>query len=201
MSIVITGKPVTEPKHGKTNKMMCLQRRLRSSWASAQSDQSLRCALYGYLRTQGFFMWSAKTLNSVGGWPGWSETSLGAHVIVLVLSCGCSFAVLCEWLIKNNVDHLFNAGTVLMALKAETLLYPSSLWYRKFPKYSDTQKICCNHSKIWTVWLYHRVMSTNDADRMANSVDPDQTAPLGAVWSGSALFAQAYLSENVGSLP
>ena len=23
----------------------------------------------------------------------------------------------------------------------------------------------------------------------ANSVDPDQTAPLGAVWSGSALFA------------
>ena len=43
-------------------------------------------------------------------------------------------------------------------------------------------------------------MSPNDADRMANSVDPDQTAPLGAVWSGSALFAQAYLSENYGSL-
>ena len=31
---------------------------------------------------------------------------------------------------------------------------------------------------------------------MANSVDPVQTAPLGAVWSGSALFAQVYLSEN-----
>ena len=27
------------------------------------------------------------------------------------------------------------------------------------------------------MWLYHRVMSPNDADRMANSVDPDQTAP------------------------
>ena len=50
------------------------------------------------------------------------------------------------------------------------------------------------------MWLYHRVMSPNDADRMANSVDADQTAPLGAVWSGSALFAQAYLSENLGSL-
>ena len=72
--------------------------------------------------------------------------------------------------------------------------------YRKCPKYSDTQKICCNHSKIWTMWLYHRVMSPNDADGMANSVDPDQTAPLGAVWSGSALFAQACLSENLGSL-
>ena len=50
------------------------------------------------------------------------------------------------------------------------------------------------------MWLYHRVMSPNDADGMANSVDPDQTAPLGAVWSGSALFAQAYLSKNLGSL-
>ena len=43
-------------------------------------------------------------------------------------------------------------------------------------------------------------MSPNDADEIANSADPDKTAPLGAVWSGSALFAQAYLSENLGSL-
>ena len=40
-------------------------------------------------------------------------------------------------------------------------------------------------------------MGPNDADRIANSVDPDQTAPLGAVWSGSALFAQTYLSKNL----
>ena len=39
-------------------------------------------------------------------------------------------------------------------------------------------------------------MSPNDADGIVNSVDP----ALGAVWSGSALFAQAYLSENLGSL-
>ena len=36
-----------------------------------------------------------------------------------------------------------------------------------------------------------RVLSLNDVDGMANSVDPD---------SGSALFAQACLSENLGSL-
>ena len=46
------------------------------------------------------------------------------------------------------------------------------------------------------MWLYHRVMCPNDADGMANSVDPDQTA----VWSGSALFAQTCLSENLGKL-
>ena len=33
------------------------------------------------------------------------------------------------------------------------------------------------------------------ANGMANSVDPDQTAPSGAVWSGSALFAKHYLSQ------
>ena len=35
---------------------------------------------------------------------------------------------------------------------------------------------------------------------IANSEDPDQTAPLGAVWSGSALFALTDLSENLRSL-
>ena len=56
--------------------------------------------------------------------------------------------------------------------------------YRKFPNYSDTQKsLRLRGSTI-------RVTSSNDADRMANSIDPDQTAPLGAVWSGSTLFAR-----------
>ena len=75
---------------------------------------------------------------------------------------------------------------------------PSS--YCKNFKYSDTQKISCNHPKIWTKWLYQRAVHPKDAAGIANSVDPDQTAPLGAVWSGSALFAQTYLSENLGSL-
>ena len=43
-------------------------------------------------------------------------------------------------------------------------------------------------------------MHPKDAAGTANRVDPDQTAPVGAVWSGSALFAQTYLSENLGSL-
>ena len=43
-----------------------------------------------------------------------------------------------------------------------------------------------------------RVFHQKGANRIANSADPDQTAPLRAVWSGSALCAD--LSENVGSL-
>ena len=37
-------------------------------------------------------------------------------------------------------------------------------------------------------------MCPKDADGIANSVDHD------AVWSGSTLSAQTYLSENLGSL-
>ena len=50
---------------------------------------------------------------------------------------------------------------------------------RKFPKYSDKQKIYCNHPKSLTRWRFLRVMHPKDAEGTANSVDPDQTAPLG----------------------
>ena len=37
---------INEPRQNQ-QKCMCAQRRLRSAWASAQSDQSLGCALSG----------------------------------------------------------------------------------------------------------------------------------------------------------
>ena len=37
-------------------------------------------------------------------------------------------------------------------------------------------------------------MGPKDVERMANNVDPERTA----VWSGYALFANAYLSQNLG---
>ena len=47
------------------------------------------------------------------------------------------------------------------------------------------------------MWLYNRVMGPNDADGMANSVDSDQIAPLGAVRSGSALFALRIVTVHI----
>ena len=41
------------------------------------------------------------------------------------------------------------------------------------------------------------LMHPKDADVMANSVDPDQTASSEAVWSWSALFAEIYLSQYI----
>ena len=39
---------------------------------------------------------TARTLNRLGGCPGWSESSLGAHTILLVLSCFGSFFSMCD---------------------------------------------------------------------------------------------------------
>ena len=53
--------------------------------------------------------------------------------------------------------------------------------YRKVPKFSDARKICCNLPKIQTKSPNPRVFCQKDANKIANSEDPDQTAPLGAV--------------------
>ena len=45
-----------------------------------------------------------------------------------------------------------------------------------------------------SVWFYYTVVCPKDADGMANSVDPDQTA-MDAVLSGSTLFAKTFLSK------
>ena len=53
--------------------------------------------------------------------------------------------------------------------------------YRKVPKFSDYRKLCCNLPKIQTKSPNLRVFSQEDTNGIANSEDPDQTAPLGAV--------------------
>ena len=47
--------------------------------------------------------------------------------------------------------------------------------HSKNSKNLDNRKMWCNRPTIWTKWLYQRVMHPKDADRMANSVDADQT--------------------------
>ena len=60
-------------------------------------------------------------------------------------------------------------------------MYKMFTIYRKVPKFSDTNKHYCKHSKIQSKRFYHGVIPLNDANGIANSEDPDQTAPLGAV--------------------
>ena len=103
---------------------------------SKESDQaghppsliSLRCALSGSLRTQAFFMRTVKTLIRLGGCPGWSESSLGTHAILLVLSwsgsfvrkpgssCGCqdifSVTSVPTWLARLKMNEIVSKGHI-----------------------------------------------------------------------------------------
>ena len=94
LTCILVKKTGTWKKYSKTSRIRtkptkwpCAQRRLRSAWASTQSDQTLRCALNGWLRTQAFFMWTAKTLIRLGGCPFWSESSLGARSLCWFCRC------------------------------------------------------------------------------------------------------------------
>ena len=53
--------------------------------------------------------------------------------------------------------------------------------YHKIPKFRDARKLCCNLPKFQTERPNLRVFHQKDANGIANSEDPDQTAPLGAV--------------------
>ena len=53
--------------------------------------------------------------------------------------------------------------------------------YRKVPKFSDARKLCCNPPKIQQKRPNFCVFRQKDANGIANSEDPYQTAPLGAI--------------------
>ena len=97
------------------------------------------------------------------------------------LSNTCTFHTVLEEALNQGPVSMPEAATLSMMVN---------------PKFLDSRKICYKLPKIQTKRPNHRRFCPKDANGIANSEDPDQTGPLGAVWSGSALFDQTYLSEN-----
>ena len=79
----LVASPTYEPQHYKTNKMTCAP--------SEDSDQPGHPPSQWVPEDPMFFMRTAKNLIRLGGCPGWSESSLGAEVILLVWSYGGSY--------------------------------------------------------------------------------------------------------------
>ena len=71
--------PITAASWLNQQNGMCTQQRLKSAWASAQSDQSLLCPHEESLGPQLPIERTAKTLIRLGRCPGWSESSLGTQ--------------------------------------------------------------------------------------------------------------------------
>ena len=75
--------------------------RLRSTCTDAQSDQSLRFALDGLLRTQCFFMRTAKTQIRLDRCPRLSWVFNGLQVILLVSSCSGSILIIPDYFCRT----------------------------------------------------------------------------------------------------
>ena len=61
------------------------------------------------------------------------------------------------------------------------MIYQTVIYTVRIPKNLDTKNTCnyCigNCPKNRTVWFYNAIMQPKDAERIASSVDSDQTAP------------------------
>ena len=85
-----------------------------------------------------------------------------------------------------------------MVLKTKNAFLQIKKGTLKINKNQTLERIAVlNYPKIWTVFVFHREIGWKHAERMTNSVDPDQTAPSGAAWPGFTLFAQSL--EKLGS--
>ena len=123
----------------------------------------------------------------------------GMRSVMTMSSLSVSFVALVTG-VTGTVSSFTAPRSVLAAFCNDTIQF--CIVYRTSPKYSDTRN-GCNYPQVWTIWLYYRLIHLKDADGMANSVGSTRSwsdSPLGVVWSGSALFAQAYLSEYLRSL-
>ena len=130
-----------EPPHDKTNKMTCVpsedsgqpghppslirvfavrmklpwvlsypssgKQRLWSDWVNAQADQSLRVKVPRFLHTDSEDSDQARQM-------GWSESSLGAQVILLVLSCSDSYKTQSSYRIIEKWWHAKKTSFLLL---------------------------------------------------------------------------------------
>ena len=184
----------------KPTKWLCAQRRLRSAWASAQSDKSSLCAQW-VAKDPSFLHADSEDSDQTGRMPRLIWVFAGHAVILLVLSCRGSFIFTAMSQISSNLDILRGIPGYKVILRAlikaqiQLLVTFTFSWAHpvtKNPRNLDTWKFCCNHPRIRT--RCHREMCPKDVDGMTNSVEPDQTAP----WSGSTLFAQLLVNFALG---
>ena len=69
-------------------------------------------------------------------------------------------------------------GKMFLSLLLSGSLNPESPRKKVHLKMASAEVVCCKK--------FPHI--TDELSKVANSVDPEQTAPIGAVWSGSTLF-------------
>ena len=123
----------------------------------AQSDQSIRCPHKEALGLVLPIKRTAKTLIRLGGCPGWSASSLGAHVILLVLSCGGLDVKRSHY----RVLHTYYKERDLTKIHACTEKSEQSSLIHKVESRTNTFQMNCNRA-IVTENIYWQINPWND---------------------------------------
>ena len=156
-------------------------------------------------------MWTAKTLISLGGWPGSSESSLGAHATLLVLLRGGSVIVYditfflsynnTSLAVENITDHLelgqWNIATV-RTYKNER--------HKSLSMAKTFKTMCAPPAKtqislhVYTVWSVFARSSLGSQRPMASS-NANVQADLSLCWARHfpALIVWALSWQNLSS--
>ena len=81
--------------------------------------------------------------------------------------------------VRNPEDRFSHKADIINDLWCVCAAHMASTEYRKVPKFSDTRNLCCKLSRTQRKRPNLKVFCQKHANGIANSEDPDQTAPLG----------------------
>ena len=96
-----------------------------------------------------------RRLIRLGGRPGWSESSLGAHAILLVLSWGCSCNT--SIIISSNQDGITNNSYSLHVIHTTKQTFENIFLYKDNKISLTRNHNLLNKSRIhWNETLYFR---------------------------------------------
>ena len=138
-------------------------------------------------------MWTAKTLIRLGGCPDWYVSSLGAHAILLVLSCAGSYssylstlAVLCQTPYSGVWDpslgfpwkdqQIITVNCHFNPNMTNGTVHP----YQLDESISEFRGVCC---------ILSILISFSIEFPVSKQCRPWSDAVFCGIWSGSALFA------------
>ena len=171
----------------KPTKWVCAQRRLRSAWASAQSDQSFHRALIWVAKGPRFLHADSEDSDQTGRMPRLIWVFTGHTVTLLVLSCrGSILSKRSRWNGKPSRPglDLFVRKLVIIKIVLLTVVILFQIWDLECLHLCNIEK---QGSKHRTFIFEQRHDKTNKM-----SVRPAKTQiSLGIrpVWSESSLFA------------
>ena len=146
-----------EPVHHKTNKLVCVPSQDSDQPDHPPSLISLPTVSLKEAWALNYLLSTMKTIIRPGKCPGWSESSLGAQVILLILSCSGS---LFSWLLCHAL------GQPIWGFGRNSL-----------PKTT-------NFSPIWTIQVLILSMYTEIQNRTLSEFSPCLTAKIGRKVTG-----------------